>query len=121
MNKEELSKIYAKRVSDHVSDYIKVCWLDFEYENKPMIEKERRKYRNSFDKYRDNFMFDIEIFQNFLGNTIYQAYSNAFKTLFNGGKMQACKENAMRMKAKGYGTEDIADITGLTSEQINSL
>jgi predicted transposase/invertase (TIGR01784 family) len=31
------------------------------------------------------------------------------------------RENARRMKAKGYAIEDIAEITGLTTEQINSL
>jgi len=31
------------------------------------------------------------------------------------------RENARRMKAKGYDIADIADITGLTIEQINSL
>jgi len=37
------------------------------------------------------------------------------------GMKNANRENARKMKARGYDIEDIADITGLTAEQINSL
>ena len=37
------------------------------------------------------------------------------------GVEETKRENARRMKAKGYPVEDIAEITGLTAETINSL
>ena len=37
------------------------------------------------------------------------------------GKAEANRENAKRMKDKGYSIEDIADITGLTTEMIEHL
>lgn len=37
------------------------------------------------------------------------------------GKDEANRENAKRMKDKGYSIEDIADITGLTTEMIEHL
>ncbi len=37
------------------------------------------------------------------------------------GEVIANRKNASRMKAKGYAIEDIAEITGLTSEEIAAL
>jgi predicted transposase/invertase (TIGR01784 family) len=37
------------------------------------------------------------------------------------GRTAEKKENARRMKAKGYPAEDIADITGLSAEDIEGL
>ena len=37
------------------------------------------------------------------------------------GRDEANRENARRMKAKGYAAEDIAEITGLAKEDINAL
>ena len=39
----------------------------------------------------------------------------------NEGEMNERLKNARRMKTKGYPTDDIADITGLSAEEINSL
>jgi len=35
--------------------------------------------------------------------------------------MRACRENALRMKAKGFAPGVIAEITGLSIEEIESL
>jgi len=37
------------------------------------------------------------------------------------GKTEACLANARKMKQKGYPSEDIAEITGLTEEEIAAL
>ena len=37
------------------------------------------------------------------------------------GKDEANRENARKMKAKGYKADDIAEITGLTEEEIEAL
>ena len=39
----------------------------------------------------------------------------------NEGEMNERLKNARRMKTKGYPIDDIADITGLSTEEINSL
>lgn len=39
----------------------------------------------------------------------------------NEGEMNERLRNARRMKTKGYPISDIADITGLSAEEINSL
>ena len=39
----------------------------------------------------------------------------------NEGEMNGRLKNARRMKTKGYPIDDIADITGLSTEEINSL
>ena len=39
----------------------------------------------------------------------------------NEGEMNERLKNARRMKTKGYTFDDIADITGLSAEEINSL
>ena len=37
------------------------------------------------------------------------------------GKDEANRENARKMKAKGYKADDIAEITGLSEEEIETL
>lgn len=37
------------------------------------------------------------------------------------GRLEANRENALRMKAKGYAITDITEITGLTAEEIEAL
>ena len=37
------------------------------------------------------------------------------------GEDKANRENARRMKAKGFAAEDIAEITGLTVDDVNRL
>ena len=62
---------------------------------------ESRFYEESLKQYRD------------MHNTIASAERR--------GRDEANRENARKMKAKGYAIEDIAEITGLTKEDINAL
>ena len=62
---------------------------------------ESRIYEESLKQYRD------------MHNTIASAERR--------GRDEANRENARRMKAKGYAVEDIAEITGLTVEEIEGL
>jgi len=80
-------------------------------------EAERRQYEFSLKEYWD------------YTSTLDTAYTKGERKGREEGRAEgieegmekAKRENARRMKAKGYATEDIADITGLTFEQINSL
>ena len=121
MEKERLAQIYAERINNHVSDYLASSSLSYEYENLPLTLKERTIIENTMFQFADNFAFDEIIFKNFLGETIYEAYSKAFDSLYDGGKKQSCIESATRMKSKGYATQDIVEITGLTNEEIGKL
>ena len=68
-------------------------------------EAERRQYFESQKEYWD----------------YYSTMKTALKKGLAQGKDEANRENAKRMKDKGYSIEDIADITGLTVEMIEQL
>jgi predicted transposase/invertase (TIGR01784 family) len=63
--------------------------------------EERWAYEESVKNFRDN--------------------KNTVDTSYMKGKTEEKLTTAQRMKAKGYPVEDIAEITGLTSEQIEKL
>ena len=63
--------------------------------------EERWAYEESVKNFRDN--------------------KNTVDTSYMKGKTEEKLTTAQRMKAKGYPVEDIAEITGLTSEQIEIL
>ena len=121
MEKDRFAQIYAERINSHVSDYLASSTLSYEYENLLLTLKERTVIENTMLQFADNFVFDEIVFKNFLGETIYEAYSKAFDSLYDGGKKQSCIENAIRMKVRGYATPNIAEITGLTTEEISKL
>ena len=80
-------------------------------------EKERRQYESSLKEYWD------------YTNTLDTAYMKGEKAGEEKGRAEGRAEGranektdtARRMKAKGFATEDIAEITGLTTEEIERL
>lgn len=90
-----------------------------------MSEEERRVY----DHYLDTLVRDTDVMKTKLLETEIQGHK---KGLSEGraegraeglaeGKNEANRENAKRMKDKGYSIADIADITGLSGEMIEQL
>ena len=67
--------------------------------------EERRGYEDSVKAYRD------------INNAINTAKAEAWAE----GKAEANMDNARKMKAKGFSAEDIADVTGLTIEEVAAL
>jgi predicted transposase/invertase (TIGR01784 family) len=67
--------------------------------------EERRGYEDSVKVYRD------------INNAINTAKAEAKAE----GKAEANMDNARKMKAKGFSAEDIADVTGLTIDEIAAL
>ena len=63
--------------------------------------EERRGYEDSVKAYRD--------------------INNAINTAKAEAKVEANTESARKMKAKGFATEIIAEITGLSKEEIEPL
>ena len=70
---------------------------------------ESRIYEESLKQYRD------------MSNTIASAERRGRAEGRAEGRIETNRENARRMKAKGYAVEDIAEITGLTDEEIKGL
>ena len=70
-----------------------------------LSKKDRLAYDHALKRYRDT----------------YNAMTGAEQKGRVEGIEENKRENARRMIAKGYATEDIAEITGLTIEQINNL
>ncbi len=66
-----------------------------------LSKEDRLKYDHALKRYRDTM--------------------NAMTGAEMKGRAEANHENARRMKTKGYAVEDIADITGLTAEEIAQL
>ena len=70
---------------------------------------ESRIYEESLKHYRD------------LHNVVNSAERRGVELGREEGRADANRENALKMKVKGFALEDIADITGLTIEEISML
>ena len=74
-----------------------------------LSKEDRLKYDHALKRYRDTL------------NAITGAEQKGRAEGRAEGERNKALESARRMKAKGYAFEDIAEITGLTTEQINCL
>ena len=72
-------------------------------------ESERRQYFESQMEYWDNY----SIMTTALNKGLRQGRAE--------GRAEANRENALRMKAKGYAIHDIAEVTGLSEEEIERM
>ena len=88
-------------------------------------ESERRQYFESQKEYWDNY----SIMTTALNKGLRQGRAEGrAEGLAEGrveglaeGEAKANRENARRMKAKGYAIHDIAEVTGLSEEEIERL
>ena len=76
-------------------------------------ESERRQYFESQKEYWDNY----SIMTTALNKGLRQGRAEGLAE----GEAKANRENARRMKAKGYAIHDIAEVTGLSEEDIERL
>ena len=70
-----------------------------------MTEQEQREYRE--------YMVSVHAARD--------AWDTAIDEAKAEGREETNRENARKMKAKGFAIEDIAEITGLTAEEIGNL
>ena len=74
---------------------------------------------------REQAMVQAKVQPAHTGIKDYWDYYSTMTTSFNKGKAEgkdeAKRESALRMKEKGYTVEDIAEITGLSEEEIKNL
>ena len=76
-------------------------------------ESERRQYFESQKEYWDNY----SIMTTALNKGLRQGRAEGLAE----GEAKANRENARRMKAKGYAIHDIAEVTGLSEEEIERM
>ena len=72
-------------------------------------KEERMEYDHALKRYRDTI------------NAMTGAELKGIEKGRAEGRAEERMGNARKMKAKGYATEDIADITGLTAEEVEAL
>ena len=82
-----------------------------------LSKEERIKYDRALKRYRDTYNAMTGAEQKGLAEGLAKGLAKGRAE----GIEEAKRENALRMKAKGYPVEDIAEITGLDAETINSL
>ena len=82
-----------------------------------LSKEDRLAYDHALKRYRDTYNAMTGAEQKGLAEGLAKGRAEGRAE----GIEEAKRENALRMKAKGYPVEDIAEITGLTVETINSL
>ena len=94
---------------------------------------QERIFKKFFDVAQTANLSQEEYFKYFESEKVYYDNDGAIRTAEAKGRaegraegetigsMRTAKENARRMKSKGYPVEDIADITGLALEEIAAL
>jgi predicted transposase/invertase (TIGR01784 family) len=80
-------------------------------------ESERRQYFESQKEYWDNY----SIMTTALNKGLRQGRAEGRAEGLAEGEAKANRENARRMKAKGYAIHDIAEVTGLSEEEIERM
>ena len=82
-----------------------------------MTEDERRAY----DAHLDNIMVQNDVLDTAKLEGREEGLKEGIIVGREKGKTEACLANARKMKQKGYPSEDIAEITGLSEEEIAEL
>ena len=86
-----------------------------------MTKEERRQYDESLKHFRDTIAVMHGQYLEGLEKGMEQGMEKGLAKGMAKGRAEANADNAKRMKSKGYAIEDIADITGLTADEIAAL
>ena len=86
-----------------------------------LSKEERIKYDRALKRYRDTYNAMTGAEQKGRAEGLAKGRAEGLAKGRAEGIEEAKRENALRMKVKGYPVEDIAEITGLDAETINSL
>ena len=105
-------------MTDYATDYADMQRLFEVCDNTPMIERERKAYRNTIDSLRDSLMLEQHYLEGALGVTVKNTLINVFKKLFAAGEHHGRLSIVRSMKADGMVVEIIAKYTGLTADEI---
>ena len=117
----EIDAVIVEKMTDYATDYADMQRLFEVCDNKPMIERERKAYRNTIDSLRDSLMLEQHYLEGALGATVKNTLINVFKKLFSAGEHHGRLSCARSMKADGMAVETIAKYTGLSAAEIEKL
>ena len=120
-SKDEVDAVIAEKMTDYATDYADMQRLFEVCDNKPMIERERKAYRNTIDSLRDSLVLEQHYLEGALGATIKNTLINVFKKLFAAGENHGRLSIVRSMKADGVAVETIAKYTGLSAAEIAAL
>ena len=120
-SKDEVDAVIAEKMTDYATDYADMQRLFEVCDNKPMIERERKAYRNTIDSLRDSLVLEQHYLEGALGATIKNTLINVFKKLFAAGEHHGRLSIVRSMKADGMSVQTIAKYTGLTADEIAAL
>ena len=95
-----------------------------------MVDERRERYINPYTDFGFKKLFEQAEIARFTPQEVmeyedslkvYRDLKNSMDTSFVKGENSKSISIARKMKAKGYPTDDIAEITGLTKEEIENL
>ena len=118
---DEVDAFISEKMTDYAGDYVDMQRLFEICDNKPMIERERRAYRNTIDSLRDSLMIEQHYLEGALGATVKNTLINVFKKLLAAGEHHGKLSCLRNMKADGMAVETIAKYTGLAADEIAAL
>ena len=98
---DEVDAFISEKMTDYAGDYVDMQRLFEICDNKPMIERERRAYRNTIDSLRDSLMIEQHYLEGALGATVKNTLINVFKKLFAAGEHHGKLSCLRSMKADG--------------------
>ena len=102
---DEVDAFISEKMTDYAGDYVDMQGLFEICDNKPMIESERRSYRNTIDSLRDSQMLEQHCLEGALGATVKNTLINVFKKLFAAGEHHGKLSCLRSMKADGMAWE----------------
>ncbi len=121
MTPEEEDAYIASRITDLADSIINIKKYVEMLDNKPMVRKDWERCDNTIDYFRDAIMLECHSISKMLSEPISNSIDNEFRRVFDAGERQGAVVCARRMIAKQLPTADIADLTGLTADEIAAL
>ena len=121
MAPEEVDAYIAGRITDLADSIINIKKYVEMLENKPMVRNDWERCDNTIDHFRDAIMLECHSLSKMLAEPISNSIDKEFRRVFDAGERQGTVVCARRMIAKKLPTADIADLTGLTADEITAL
>ena len=121
MTEEEKDAYMASRITDLADSIIMIKKYVEMFEHKPMVRADSDRCDNTIDYYRDAIMLEHHSLSKLFGDTIADRIDDEFRRVFDAGERQGAVVCARRMIAKKLPTDDIAELTGLTADEIKAL
>ena len=86
-------------------------------DSKPLTKEEQEKYDNSMMVMWDNYA----VYKYAVEKAYKKGYEEGYKIGYEEGKRKASKEFALKLLARNYPLDEIAELTDLSIEEIKKL